>query len=183
VGPLVYHFDTPELIQSAGGKLDRYWAATHIAENERDNGQFTEARDVDWISGCSIMVRREVVQEVGSIDERYFYYWEETEWCIRARKHGWRIVHAPAAKLWHKGVQVDYQPKPSVTYYATRNRLLTLSKHHAPFLARVMTWASLFRTFLSWTVRPKWRHLREHRRALWQGFSDYLSGRWGQMAG
>ena len=49
---------------------------------------------------------------------------------------GWRIVHVPAAKVWHKGVQRDYRPKPSVTYYSTRNRLLLLRTHRAPIAAR-----------------------------------------------
>ena len=57
------------------------------------------------------------------IDARYFYYWEELEWCVRAGKAGWKIVLVPQSKLWHKGVQRNHQPKPSVTYYATRNRL------------------------------------------------------------
>lgn len=183
VGPLVYHFDTPELIQSAGGRLDCFWTASHIAQNEKDQGLFPDVRDVDWISGCCIMVRREVIQDVGPIDERFFYYWEETEWCIRARRAGWRIVHAPGAKLWHKGVQLNYKPSPSVTYYATRNRLLTLSKHRAPLYVRLIAWAGLVRTLASWTLRPKWKHLRKHRNALRRGLSDYLAGRWGEMLG
>jgi GT2 family glycosyltransferase len=136
---------------------------------------------VDWISGCSILVRRQVLEQIGFIDERYFYYWEETELCIRARGQGWRIVHVPRARLWHKGVQLNYQPKPSVTYYATRNRLLTLTKHRAPAVVQVVAWLQLFRTLASWTVRPKWRHLRAHRDAMWRGVWDYLFRRWGQM--
>jgi GT2 family glycosyltransferase len=181
IGPLVFHFDSPKIVQSAGGILNRHWKATHIGQNERDNGSFAEPRDVDWISGCCIMVRREVFEDVGPLDERFFYYWEETELCIRARRRGWRIVHVPAAQLWHKGVQVDYQPAPSVTYYATRNRLLTLSKHRAPLMARLMTWAELTRTLLSWTLRPKWGSLAPHREAMWRGIQDYRLGRWGKM--
>ena len=71
-------------------------------------------------------------EQVGMLDQRFFYYWEETEWCVRTKKAGWRIVHVPQAKLWHKGVQRDYKPSPSVTYYSTRNRLMMLAKHHAP---------------------------------------------------
>jgi len=183
VGPLVFHFESPDTIQSAGGRLSRYWQATHIGANERPLGRFVDPREVDWISGCCIMVRRKVFEEAGLIDARYFYYWEETELCIRARKHGWRIVHVPKARLWHKGVQVDYSPPPSVTYYATRNRLLTLSKHRAPLLVRLVAWAELARTLSSWTVRPKWRALRPHRHAMWRGLVDYRFQRWGKMPG
>jgi GT2 family glycosyltransferase len=181
VGPMVYHHDEPHIIQSAGGKLGPYWDSLHIAKNEPDQGQFSQPHLVDWISGCGIVVRRAVIEGVGMIDERYFYYWEETEWCLRASRSGWRIMHVPQAKLWHKGVQRNYHPKPSVTYYATRNRLLTLAKHHAPPKAWVLAWAQMLRTLTSWTVKPKWRSKHEHRDAMWRGMLDFLRHRWGQM--
>jgi GT2 family glycosyltransferase len=181
VGPMVYHYSEPNIIQTAGGKLGRKWETWHLSEDEEDRGQYQEPHQVDWISGCGILVRREVIEQVGMIDERYFYYWEETEWCLRAGRNGWRIMHVPQAKLWHKGVQRNHQPKPSVTYYATRNRLLTLSKHQAPPSAWIYAWGELLKILASWTVRPKWRNMREHRNAMWQGMVDFLFQRWGQM--
>ena len=179
LGPMVYHYDEPTIIQSAGGYLDRFWESYHIAENEPDEGQFTELHTVDWISGCAIMMRREVVEQVGALDGRFFYYWEETEWCIRAARAGWQIIHVPQAKLWHKGVQRNYQPKPSVTYYRTRNQLLTLARHRAPLLAWTVTLAQIGRTLTSWTVKPRWRHMRPHRDAMWQGVVDFARRRYG----
>jgi len=179
VGPIVYHHDEPTIIQSAGGVLSRYWESWHIAQNEPDQQQFLHPRAVDWVSGCAILVRRAVIERVGMVDERFFYYWEETEWCIRATKAGWRILHAPQAKLWHKGVRRDYRPKPSVTYYNTRNRFLMLMKHHAPLSTWIVTWAQIARTLTSWTIKPKWRSAREHRNAMWRGTIDFLRHRWG----
>ena len=181
VGPLVYHHAEPAIIQTAGGVFGPRWESFHLAENEADRGQFQQPHFVDWISGCGIMVRRGVIEQLGMIDERYFYYWEETEWCLRAGKGGWKIVNVPQAQLWHKGVQQDHQPKPSVTYYATRNRLLTIAKHHAPLKVWIFTWMDLLRTLTSWTVKPKWRSKREHRDAMWRGMVDFLQHRWGQM--
>jgi hypothetical protein len=66
-----------------------------------------------------------------------------------------------------------------VTYYATRNRLLTLTKHHAPAVVRLMAWLQIARTLASWTVKPKWRHMRDHRWAMWRGATDFLCHRWG----
>jgi GT2 family glycosyltransferase len=181
VGPMVYHHDEPDVIQSAGGKLGRYWQSTHLAKNEVDQGQFTTPHLVDWISGCGILVRRAVIEQVGMLDERFFCYWEETEWCLRAIKAGWRIMHVPQAKLWHKGVQRDYRPQPFVTYYSTRNQFLTLAKHHAPPIAWALAWVHIVRTLTSWTVKPKWRSMYQHRNAMWHGLVDFLRGRWGQM--
>jgi GT2 family glycosyltransferase len=179
VGPMVYHHDEPDVIQSAGGKMGRYWESLHLGKNEADHGQFHEPHPVDWISGCGILVRRAVIEQVGQIDERYFYYWEETEWCLRAARAGWQILNVPLAKLWHKGVQRGYHPKPLVTYYGTRNRLLTLAKHQAPLLVWMMVWLQILRTLISWTVKPKWRCMREHRNAMWRGMLDFFGHRWG----
>jgi GT2 family glycosyltransferase len=180
-GPLVYHYDEPGVIQTAGGKFSRRFEALHEAQNELDRGQFTRPRPVDWISGCAIFVRRQVIEDVGMLDERFFYYWEETEWCLRAGKSGWRIVLTPLAKLWHKGVQRDYNPGPAVTYYNTRNRFLMLAKHRAPLSTWLYVWIELFRRLISWTIRPRWRHMQAHRDALWFGVMDFLRRRWGPM--
>jgi hypothetical protein len=90
-------------------------------------------------------------------------------------------VFVPAAKLWHKGVSRDYRPGPSVTYYNTRNRLLMMSKHGAPLVARASAWMDIGRTLVSWSVRMRWRGHRAHRDAMWLGVRDYLRGRWGRM--
>lgn len=182
VGPLVYHYSEPELIQSAGGSLGSNWESVHIGQNQPDQGQFSQPRPVDWISGCAILVRRSVIEQVGALDERFFYYWEETEWCLRARKAGWQVWHVPRAKLWHKGVQRDYRPGPNVTYYSTRNRLLMIKKHDAPLRVRLLAWSQTLRTLLSWSLRPKWREMRAHRDAMWQGLQDYRRGRWGMRS-
>ncbi len=181
IGPMVYHHDDPEVIQSAGGILGPHWNSIHLGMDQPDRGQFDAPHAVEWISGCGILVRRSAIEQAGAIDERYFYFWEETEWCIRISRGGWKVIHVPTAKMWHKGVTVDHKPKPSVTYYATRNRLLTLSKHHAPPRAWIATWMGLLRTYTSWTVKPRWRTMSEHRNAMGRGVTDFLRRQYGQM--
>ncbi len=181
VGPLVYHHDEPDCIQSAGGKLDQYWDSWHIAQNQSDIGQIVLPHTVDFISGCAIMVRNAIIKQIGLIDERFFLYKEEAEWCLRARKSGWRVTNIPSAKIWHKGVQREYRPKPYVTYYKTRNWFLLLSTHHAPLSVYLGAWLQSIRTIISWTIRPKWRGKRAHRNAMVLGMKDFLLHRWGQM--
>ena len=178
-GPLVYHFTQPTVVQSAGGWMSRTWQSFHYGQNEPDQGQFTQPRPVDWISGCAILVRREVIEQAGMLDERFFYYWEETEWCVRAARHGWKLLFVPQSKIWHKGVQVDYAPSPNVTYYWTRNWFLLLAKHRAPLTAWLYACLTIGRNLLVWTLKPKWRSKRGHRDAMWQGTLDFLQSRWG----
>jgi hypothetical protein len=182
LGPMVYHHNEPDVIQSAGGKLGHNWQTWHIAQNEKDQGQLSQPHTVDWISGCALLVRRQVIEQVGMLDERFFYYFEETEWCMRARERGWVIMHVPQAKLWHKGVQRDYHPSPNVTYYATRNRFLMLAKHKAPIRVWIATLLLTMGTLTSWSIKPKWQSMHEHRDAMWQGTLDYLRHRWGMRS-
>lgn len=179
VGPMVYHHSEPDVIQSAGGRLGPAWEALHYGENERDCGQFDRLRDVAWLSGCAIMARRACIEQAGALDDRFFYYYDETEWCLRAGDYGWRITHAPAARLWHKGVRRDYRPAPNITYYNTRNHFLMLAKRRAPLAVWLAAWRATLRTLVSWTIRPRWRAMREHRDAMWQGALDFARGRWG----
>ena len=178
VGPLVYHYDEPEVIQTAGAEMDPHWLSRHRSMNEKDMGQYKRVEEVDWVSGCAFLIRKDAVAE-GGFDERFFYYNEETELCYRTRKKGWKIFFTPAARLWHKGVKRDYKPAPNISYYYTRNQLLFLRKHSAPLSVRLYNWFYFIRTVLSWTIKPQWTDKREHRDAMLQGMLDYLRGRWG----
>jgi len=182
LGPTVYHFDEPDVIQSAGGCLTPAWNAFHLGQNESDQGQYDRPRPVEWISGCAILVKRQVIEQIGALDARFFYYWEETDWCTRARKRRWKVLHVPAAHIWHKGVQRNYSPSPNVTYYNTRNRFLFLAKNGAPLHAWVYALGRTSLTLISWTIRPKWRLMRPHRDAMWQGALDFFSKRWGMRS-
>jgi len=96
-----------------------------------------------------------LIEQRGYARRTFFYYWEETEWCLRARESGWCIMHVPQARLWHKGVQRDYEPNPSVTYYATRNHLLLLANASRPHRGLDCNLgAAPCGTLASWTIKP-----------------------------
>ena len=180
LGPLVYHHNEPQVVQSAGGRLNRRWDAIHQGLNERDTGQYGQPQDVTWVSGCAILVRRALIEQVGMLDERFFYYWEETDWCLRAREHGWRVVNVPSAKIWHKGVQRHYEPSSNVSYYNARNRLLFMRAHRAPAVAWGATGIQMARTLASMSLRPRWRAQQRHRNAMARGVYDFMLGRFGK---
>jgi GT2 family glycosyltransferase len=180
VGPMVYHHDEPDVIQSAGGAMDAHWRTWHTGQNQKDQGQFSQVRPVEWVTGCGLMIRRETVADIGLIDERFFYYKEETEWCLRARKAGWQILHVPQAKLWHKGVQREYNPPAHVTYYKIRNGFLLAKKHRAPLFVQALAWAGTLRTLMTWSIHPRWRSKLDHRDAMLHGIRDFIAQRWGK---
>jgi len=102
-GPIIYYHEQPQTVWSAGGNLDWSGRAQMIGLNEIDSGQFAGSyQDVDFVSGCALLVKTTVLERVGMLDERFFNYFEETEWCVRIRRSGYRIVNAPNARIWHK---------------------------------------------------------------------------------
>jgi GT2 family glycosyltransferase len=60
-----------------------------------------DTAEVDWATGASLIVRREAIQAVGLLDERYFLDWEDLDWCYRMRQAGWSIYRVPQARAIH----------------------------------------------------------------------------------
>jgi hypothetical protein len=184
-GPTIYYHERPDVIWSAGGAIDwRRGSTRMVGIDERDGGQFgTEPRVVDFVTGCCMLVQRAVLEQVGLMDERFFAYYEETEWCVRARRGGFKIVHVPGAKVWHKISPPAQADSPFVHYYMTRNRLLFLASTGAGLRAWGHTLVTEYlRTLLSWTFRPKWRGKRVQRQMMLRAVGDAWRGRWGRLA-
>lgn len=181
LGPTIFNTDSSCIIQSAGGWIDKLWRAGHIRQGETYQSASRDPIEVDWVSGCVLLARSEMIRQIGLLDERFFLYWEELDWCVRARKANWQILHVPTAHAWHKGGNPTSDPKPYITYYMTRNFFLLLQKHKAGFLAWINALFSTFRTLISWSLLPKWRGNRTHRDALWYGLIDFILHRFGSM--
>jgi GT2 family glycosyltransferase len=184
-GPTIYYYERPDVIWSAGGAVDWQRGSTRmVGLNERDVGQFGQMpRAVDFLSGCAMLVKHTVLQHVGLLDERFFAYYEETEWCVRAKRAGFEIVHVPLAHIWHKISPEARAGSPMAHYYMTRNRLLFLKATGAGPQAWLHTlFAEYLRTLTSWSLRPRWRHKKEQRRAMLWAIHDAWRGRWGRQA-
>jgi GT2 family glycosyltransferase len=183
VGPLIYYFDPPNVIWSAGGEIDwRRGSTTMIGINEDDNGQFGQSPfPVDFVTGCALLIKRDVLEKIDLLEPKFFAYYEETEWCVRAARAGFQILTVPQAKIWHKISPAKREASPLVHYYMTRNRLLFLELARAGIPAWVQTIFEFSRTLLSWTIRPKWRHKTRQRRAMLLAIFDYFRRRFGRV--
>lgn len=103
VGPKIYYYTPPDHIWFAGGEVVLWrGVARHIGIREKDAGQYNEERDVDYITGCALLARREVFERIGMLDHTYRAYFEDTDFCMRARRAGYGIRYVPAGIVWHK---------------------------------------------------------------------------------
>lgn len=179
-GPKVYMREDPKRLLTAGGTLKRGVEPTLRGLGQMDVGQFDMIEKVDFVSGCALLVRRSAIESVGLLDERFFLYHEDIDWCFRGKRLGFTTIFVPEAKVWHPDTRNRDENAADVTYYIARNSLLFVAKHglgKKVFGRLLLTYT---RTLLSWSFRPKWRGKRELRNALLQSIVDYLSGRTGE---
>jgi len=90
---------------------------------------------VDWVSGACFLARRKAIEQVGTLDEGYFLYFEETDWCRRMAQRGWKTWYLPAAKVRHLGgesVDASATAAPFSTYHP-RHMLNSRRRHMRKF--------------------------------------------------
>ncbi len=129
VGPKVYYYDKKNTIQFTGGG-DIYLSkgrTPRIANGEKDNGQYDRTYEVGFVGGSCLLCKREVVDKIGLMDPKYFLYFEETDWCLRGKKAGFKSVYAYRARIWHKGGSSS--GGATEAFYLARNVFYFMRKH------------------------------------------------------
>jgi len=127
-GPKTYKYYERDTLDFVGGKYSWLTGKTQsVGDGEKDIGQYDEPLEFDFINGHAFLIRREVIEKIGMLDEDYFAYNEETDWCIRARRAGYKCVYVPQAVAWHK---VSSTPiGVAREYLIMRNRILCMRKN------------------------------------------------------
>jgi GT2 family glycosyltransferase len=179
VGAKVLSATDPATLWLAWGRLT-YRAALveFVGRGQADGPRFGEVREVDWVPGCAMLLTRAAVARVGFLDERFFAYHEDVDWCTTARARGLRILFAPAARVLHfgEGSLAPRGPANPARYLSARNTVLFARKH-----ARAREWlrlALLIGASLPPEAIRRWR--RGEGRAvalLLRGYLDGLLGR------
>lgn len=130
VGPKIYYYYWPNRIYSAGGKIN-FWTgkAPTTGARQIDDGTFDSTKEVDYTSGCALLIKEETIRKIGFLNDMYFAYYEETEWCVKARRQGYKVVYVPKAKIWHKTPRGARKLSELRLYYMTRNRFLFMKRN------------------------------------------------------
>jgi GT2 family glycosyltransferase len=180
VGSKIYYADESRRLQSAGGTVDwRTMRLQLIGQGELDQGQYNCAKDVDFVSGCAMLIRAQAWCTIGEFDPAYFLYYEEVDWCLRARRAGWKVMYIPFVAMWHAD-QTSTGTEPGlVMYYTTRNRLL-LAERYAGRWTRL----AIYVDALQRAGRSMYYLLASHQRpqavATLRAVRDFARGRLGR---
>jgi len=139
VGPKIYYFDEPQKVWFAGARFDyETCMLTTPGSGLLDDGLRSEPLESDYITGCALLIKRQVVERIGLLYERYFLYWEDVDWGLRAKKAGFKNVVVPRSRIWHKvSASSGGMDSPSRIYHKTRSHLL-FARLHAPETLKVL---------------------------------------------
>jgi GT2 family glycosyltransferase len=131
VCPKIKWFDDPDIIMFAGyTELTPYTLRNRITGyGEKDTGQYNLATESAYAHGAAMMLKREVTERVGYMNEQYFLYYEEIDWSSRIRKAGYRIVYAPSTFILHRESLSTGRDSPLKSYCLNRNRVLYLLRN------------------------------------------------------
>lgn len=108
----------------AGGVLDRDNVYSfHRGVDEVDHGQYNKIEETDFANGACVIVRREVFEKIGMLDEGFFLYWEDADFSERAKLAGYKVYYFPDTCMWHKvSASTGGSGSPTNDYFLTRNR-------------------------------------------------------------
>jgi len=132
VGPKVLTREDPRRLWLAWGRIT--WRQSLVAlcgADAPDGPEWDAQRDVEWIAGCAMWLSAAALARVGLLDETFFAYHEEVDWCTRARRAGLRVVYCPRAVVTHtgRGTAGGEGAVRIRTYFAARNTILFARKH------------------------------------------------------
>lgn len=122
-----------ERLQHAGGVIDFPRALPrYVGLNEQDRGQYDELRNVDYVVGAAMAIKRDVLDEVGLLDEGFFLYFEDVDLCRRAQRAGYRVVYVPDAVAVHAESTLTVKHSPSYLQHFHTSRWRYILKHYLP---------------------------------------------------
>ncbi|HEX9007783.1 MAG TPA: glycosyltransferase family 2 protein [Patescibacteria group bacterium] len=147
--------DLGKVIWYAGGKLD--WNnvyGSHLGVNEVDKGQYSGNYDTDFVTGCLLITKRSILDKIGLLNEKYCLYHEDTDFNLRVKKAGFRLMVDTRIKLWHKVAQSSGIGSPLNDYFLTRNRLV-LGMDYASARTKIALLREAFRKLFNGTPAQK----------------------------
>src|SRR5262249_14765900 len=132
LGPLVLRETDPPRVESCGHAFDPRTARhRELWRDAGAEGVRVAPTAGGSLSGSPLLLRREAFDRTGGLDERLFLYFEDLEWCLRARSRGFEVLAVPQARVSHLGSASIGPASPRTTYYSVRNHM-TVARRQAP---------------------------------------------------
>lgn len=175
VGGKIKYYSNPNMIWFGGGFFDRDTGKIgHERYNEVDLKSTNTIRSISFMTGCLMLIPVKIIQEVGKLEEKYFLYSEDTDYCCRVMDAGYDLLFCEDAVIYHKINASTGKSSNLMTYYTTRNKL---------FIARDFTTRPLKIYFdLSVQFIKDWLRRRKHMKPIISAYIDFIKNKSGKTS-
>lgn len=177
VAPKIYYAEDPQRIWSIGGvRHPLTLEKTGDARDQIDRGQFNRVLERDYLTGCAVLISRELLEKIGLFDERFFMYYEDSDLSLRARQQGFRLLLAPEAYVWHKvAASSGGGNSPNERYWMARSSVLFFHKYvRGPRWLIVVPYriGSAIKTLLRLILQKRWKAAHAYLLGLRDGLAE-----------
>jgi len=173
LAPAIYYYDAPERLWRLGDVRYRWLPMPVTVKNLSDSAPF----QVDYVTGCGMLVQQEVFEHIGLFDTRYFMYFEDADLCRRARDAGFAVWCVPQAKMWHKVSLTAQRDQPFNRYHRALGQVRFYREHpHGPF--RVLHAAYMAAKLIKIILGDIWNGNWSLIGPLWRGTLDGYVEQW-----
>lgn len=167
--PKICCFEDKKRIWAAGARWRKFPPiVTMIGFKSVDRPQYNKPRQIEFATGCALLVRRQVFEHVGLFDPAFFMYHEDYDFCQRVRSKKYKILYVPSACLWHRVSTSTGEGSPQKWYYLAQSTVLFYHRyfeHPRPTLALISMWV-----FLRELIKGKISFFPHYWRGLQSGF-------------
>jgi GT2 family glycosyltransferase len=179
VGPRVLYYDKPGKTAYLGRKVNLYTATTSDIYNEKKS--YPSSLEVDYIVGCGLLIKNSVIENIGILNPNYFLYYEDVDWCTRARKNDYKVYSVPESKIWHK---ISSEESNSLTryFYGTRNMFLFL-RNNWSLMSLILLYPLLILNNILYVITLILKGKRKAAITVFKAIYDGIKGDYGYKEG
>lgn len=179
VSPKLIFHHTPNTMQYAGSTGFNIYTGRAFARGSRevDKGQYNTIEQTELAHGAAMLFKTSLLKEIGLMAEQYFLYYEETDYCERIKKAGYKIWYVGTSTVYHKESMATGKSSPLKTYYLTRNRLLFIRRNFAGFpkIASVLFYyfIAIPKNLVTLILKKEWKLILPLLRGAWWNLWNY----------
>lgn len=180
---IMFNYDR-SIIWNAGGKFLSFLSLPKTrGEGLKDDGRFDSLRYTDWITGCCFLIQADTIREIGLLDDKFFIYYEDTDWSLKLRQLGIQLGFEPSAVIYHEAGMSDKNRdkhgegnvSPFAHYQGVRNHLFIV-RRYAKGLDLLGSWSYQVVKIIGYCtyflVRGRFKKLRFAMRGAWHGMKQ-----------
>lgn len=184
IQPKIMYNQERDVIWNAGGFFNSFFSLLKTRGLDKtDVGQFDKAECIDWITGCCFLTRSNLVREIGNLDDKFFIYYEDSDWSFKIKNLGFKLMYEPQAIVYHevgmsnknRSGHGEGNVSPFTYYMIIRNHLFFI-RRYAKGINRIGSWLNQFFKILTYigyfVLRRRFKKLKAVVRGLRDGLTQ-----------